>query len=144
MATIVAPEWDTLAEGTEVPPLVKVPTPMQLFMFSAVTWNRHLIHYNSEFAVADGLKNVAVHRALLGGFLAQMLTDWLGDRGDIAQLEWSVRGSAAIEQPVTCRGKVTGKRAEGDARLVDLEVWVENHEGERIVPGTAVVRVYAD
>ena len=34
-------------------------------MVSAVTWNRHLIHYNTEFAISDGLKNVAVHRALI-------------------------------------------------------------------------------
>lgn len=141
MAATTALSWDAIAEGTTLPDLVKTPTPMQLFMFSAATWNRHLIHYNTEFAISDGLKSVAVHRALIGAFLAQMLTDWLGDAGELARIEWSVRGSAAIDKPLTCKGTVTGKRRNGDDLLVDLEIRAENHEGESIAPGTAVVRL---
>lgn len=133
--------WDSVAVGDEVPELVKHPTPMQLFMFSATTWNRHLIHYNTEFAVSDGLKNVAVHRALIGGFLAQMLTDWLGDSGQIVNVTWSVRGSAAIEQPLTLRGEVTEKREEGGERLLACDIRGVNHEGDTIAPGTALVRL---
>lgn len=143
-ATSVLDNWDGVVEGTPIPELMKIPSPMQLFMFSAVTWNRHLIHYSSEFAIRDGLKNVAVHRALLGGFLAQMLTNWLGAAGEVAKIEWNVRGSAAIDKPLTCRGTITGKRVDGGRRFIDLDVWVENHEGELIVPGKAVVRLHAD
>lgn len=130
-----------IEEGMPIPALVKVPTPMQLFMFSAATWNRHLIHYNTEFAASDGLANVAVHRALIGGFLAQMLTDWIGDDGDIATLEWSVRGSAAINEPLSCKGTVTSMQSSGDDQLVTLEIWAENHRGEKIAPGNAEVRL---
>lgn len=133
--------WDSVREGEELPALVKTPTPMQLFMFSASTWNRHLIHYNTEFAISDGLKNVAVHRALIGGFLAQMLTDWIGEAGAIANLSWSVRGSAAIDRPLTLRGRVSEKREQDGERLLACEVWAENHEGEQIAPGTALVRL---
>ena len=31
-----------------------LPTPMQLFMFSAVTWNRHHIHYSADEAPEVG------------------------------------------------------------------------------------------
>jgi hydroxyacyl-ACP dehydratase HTD2-like protein with hotdog domain len=133
--------WAGLNEGEEIPALVKRPSPMQLFMFSATTWNRHLIHYNAEFAISDGLQNVAVHRALIGGFLAQMLGDWLGPAGTIRTLAWSVRGSAAIEEPLTCRGRLVEKRVDGDERLVSCEVWAENHEGQTIAPGTALLRL---
>lgn len=136
-----APTWDALHEGEEIPPLVKHPSPMQLFTFSAVTWNRHLIHYSHEFAVGDGLANVAVHRALIGGFLAQMLGDWLGEAGTIRSLSWSVRGSAAIDQPLTLRGKIAEKLVEGDERVVRCEIWAENHEGTTIAPGTALVHL---
>jgi hydroxyacyl-ACP dehydratase HTD2-like protein with hotdog domain len=114
---------------------------MQLFMFSASTWNRHLIHYNTEFAISDGLENVAVHRALIGGFFAQMLADWLGEAGAIVNLSWSVRGSAAINRPLTLRGEVVEKREEGGERLLACEVRAENHLGETIAPGTALVRL---
>jgi hydroxyacyl-ACP dehydratase HTD2-like protein with hotdog domain len=133
--------WDGMDEGAEIPALVKHPSPMQLFMFSATTWNRHLIHYNTEFAISDGLQNVAVHRALIGGFFSQMLSDWLGQAGTIRTLAWSVRGSAAIDKPLTCRGKLLERRLDGDERLVSCEVWAENHEGETIVPGTALLQL---
>lgn len=132
-----------MREGEEIPPLVKTPTPMQLFMFSASTWNRHLIHYNTEFAISDGLTNVAVHRALIGGFLSQMLTDWLGEAGRITCLSWTVRGSAAIERPLALRGKVVEKRVDDGDLLLACEVWAENDAGEPIAPGTAVVQLLA-
>jgi hydroxyacyl-ACP dehydratase HTD2-like protein with hotdog domain len=135
--------WDAVQEGDELPALVKHPSPMQLFMFSASTWNRHLIHYSTEFAIGDGLKNVAVHRALIGGFLAQMLSEWLGPAGAIKSISWSVRGSAAIDKPLTLRGKVVEKRRDGDELLLGCEIWAENHEGESIAPGTALVALQA-
>jgi hydroxyacyl-ACP dehydratase HTD2-like protein with hotdog domain len=133
--------WDEITEGGELPELVKHPSPQQLFMFSAVTWNRHLIHYNTEFAISDGLQNVAVHRALIGGFLAQMLSDWVAEHGSVQSVQWTVRGSAAIDQPLKLAGRVTGKREADGQRLVDCEIWAENHEGQVIAPGTATVRV---
>ena len=38
--------FENIKENDEIRSLTKKPTHMQLFMFSAVTWNRHLIHYN--------------------------------------------------------------------------------------------------
>lgn len=131
--------WDAVEVGDQIAPLVKHPTPMQLFMFSASTWNRHLIHYNTEFAIADGLQNVAVHRALIGGFLAQMLSEWVGEAGQIANLSWSVRGSAAIDRPLTLRGEVVEKREEDGRRLLACEIRAENHEHKTIAPGSAVL-----
>jgi hydroxyacyl-ACP dehydratase HTD2-like protein with hotdog domain len=137
----VALTWDSVEVGDRIPSLVKRPTPMQLFMFSASTWNRHLIHYNTEFAISDGLENVAVHRALIGGFLAQMLSEWVGDAGSILNVSWSVRGSAAINRPLTLRGEVLEKREEDGKRLLSCEIHAENHENETIAPGTALVRI---
>ena len=129
-------------EGYEMPSLTKKPTNMQLFMFSAITWNRHLIHYNREFAQSDGLPDVATHRALIGNFLAQMLTNWLGEAGKITKVEWSVRGNAVPGDSLTCRGKVIRKHAEGSRKLVECEIWVENQKGDTIAPGKAEVMFF--
>ena len=134
--------WEEIEEGHGIPALVKKPTYMQLFMFSAITWNRHLIHYNSEFAHHDGLKDVAVHRALMGSFLAQMLTDWLSEAGRVAKIEWSVRGGAAPGDTLTCRGRVLSKKIESGEKLVECEVWIEK-DGETIVPGKATVKFFS-
>lgn len=134
--------WDNINEGDEIPSITKSPTAMQLFMFSAVTWNRHLIHYNKEYAQHDGLEDVAVHRALLGNFLAQLLTDWLGDTGRITKIEWSVRASAKPGDALTCSGKVLEKRIEDGKQLIDTEIRIENDHGTLIAPGKATVTIF--
>jgi hypothetical protein len=133
--------WGQINEGDEIPTLEKTPTAMQLFMFSASTWNRHLIHYNSEFAISDGLKNVAVHRALIGAFLCQMLTDWIGEGGSVENISWSVRGSAPIDRPILLRGNVVEKLTQDGVHTCTCKIRAENHKGETIAPGTAVVRL---
>src|ERR1700685_1787356 len=110
--------WSKVQNGMEIPVLIKTPSPMQLFMFSASTWNRHLIHYNSEFAARDGFAHLAVHRALIGGYLAQMLSDWVGDRGFVKKIAWTVRGSAVPGEPIKCGGKVVSVQVQGRSQLV--------------------------
>ena len=134
--------WDKIDVGYEVPTLVKKPTYMQLFMFSAITWNRHLIHYNSDFAKRDGLPDVATHRALIGNFMAQMLTNWLGYAGKIKNLEWSVRATAVPGNTLHCQAKVVGKRLDTDAKIAECEISVLNQKGDLIAPGKGIVVFY--
>jgi len=70
------------------------PDCMQVFMFSAVTWNRHHIHYNREQAIEEGLPDVVVQRGLIGNFLARMLNRWIDGRGEVRRLKWQMRRSA--------------------------------------------------
>jgi len=135
--------FESIQEGDEIPALTKKPTYMQLFMFSAATWNRHLIHYNTEFARHDGLKDVATHRALMGNFLAQMLSEWAGEAGRVSKVEWSVRGGAFPGDVLTCRGKVVQKSVEGKQKKVVCEIWVEKEDGNIIAPGKGEVTLFS-
>lgn len=134
--------WDKLDAGYEIPTLIKIPTYMQLFMFSAITWNRHLIHYNSDYAKKDGLPDVATQRALIGNFMAQMLTDWLGFEGKIIKIEWSVRATAVPGDTLYCKAKVTEKRLEAVGKVVECDINVLNQNGVLIAPGKGVVFFY--
>jgi len=131
--------FERIHEGDEIPALTKKPTYMQLFMFSAITWNRHLIHYNTEFARGDGLRDVATHRALLGNFLAQMLSDWVGEDGKVSKVEWSVRGGAAPGDVIMCRGKVVQKVEDEKGRRIGCDIWIENEDGTLIASGKGEV-----
>lgn len=134
------PFFDEIQPLEEIPFLTKTPTNVQLFMFSAVSWNRHRIHYDADFARDhDELPNILVHRGLSGCFLAQMLSEWLGDNGKIKRLEWSNRGSAFPGDTLTCRGKVVKKHRKGDEHIAECEVWIENQKGEVIVRGQTEV-----
>lgn len=134
-------DWASLPLPFPIPELVVTPTRMQLFMFSAATWNRHHIHYSRDGAMAEGLPDVVVHRALLGNFLARMLTDWLGEAGQIRGLSWKVQHSALPDHPLRCQGEVTALSNAGTLRLATCALRILNPGGQAVATGGAGIEV---
>ena len=135
--------WDRIIEGCEIPTLIKKPTYTQLFMFSAITWNRHLIHYNAEYARRDGLPDVAVHRGLIGNYLAQLLSDWVGADGKVTKIQWNVRATAVPGDTLAVKGRVLKKWIEGKNKLVECEIRVEKEGADIIAPGRGEVIIFS-
>jgi hydroxyacyl-ACP dehydratase HTD2-like protein with hotdog domain len=125
--------------GLELPALVKQPSQVALFRFSAVTWNAHRIHYDRDYAATEDYPNVLVQGHLHGAYLTQMLLDWIGPTGTLRRFQWSNRRPAFPGDTLTCRGRVTRVYREGDFNLVECEIWEENQNGEACAPGSATV-----
>lgn len=102
MGNVVGP-----ALSEVIPELVVTPTTTDIFCFSAITWNRHKIHFDKEAAVAEGHANIVVQRALLGNYFALLLDQWLGQHGAVRKLSWKVLSSALPGKPLRCLGKAT-------------------------------------
>jgi hypothetical protein len=83
------------------------------------------------------LPGVILHGLLKAGYLGQLITDWLGDRGTLKTLDVSYRGLDVPGKPYRCRGKVT--RVDGNE--VELEIWGEDPEGKKTTVGTATVEM---
>jgi len=130
---------EAVREGMEIPPLVKHPTQVALFRHSAVTWNAHRIHYDKEYAQAEGHTDVLVQGHLHGAYLVQMLMDWIGPFGVLKKFAWSNRRPGFAGDTLSCRGRVTRVYAEGGEHLADCEIWEENQHGEICAPGTATI-----
>jgi hydroxyacyl-ACP dehydratase HTD2-like protein with hotdog domain len=122
-----------------LPELTVTPTHTQLFMFSAVTWNRHHIHYSKDAAMAEGLPDVVVQRALLGNFLARALTDWLGDAGELRELSWKVLSSATPGRTLRCQGEVTAREVGPATSSLRCDVRIVDDRGTTIATGRAMV-----
>lgn len=135
--------WEDTHVNTPIPELRVRPDPMQVFMFSAVTWNRHRIHYSKDAAVCDGFPDVVVQRALIGNFLARLLTDWMGDSGELRRLAWKVTRSAVPGCEIVCGGKIKDKMAYGDEKHLVCELTVSNEDNETIACGEAEVVFHA-
>lgn len=131
--------FEDVEVGTQLPPLSKVPTTVQIFRYSAVTWNAHRIHYEREYAVKEGHPDVLVQAHLHGAFLAQLITDWAGPRARLVSFGWSNRARAVPGDTLTCTGRVTAKVEDGPGRLVEIEVVETNQRGEVCAPGKATV-----
>ena len=131
--------YEDVNPGDELPALVKYPTTMQLVKFAAAQGDYHQIHYDKDFALAQGLPGIIIHGWLGLSFLGQMVTDWIGERGDLVKLGGSYRGMNRVHEDVFCYGTVTGKERKEGRNLVHIDVWMENPAGERTIVGNATV-----
>src|SRR5690606_15592067 len=86
--TVRGPSPSQIEVGMRLPDLVWQPTTVQLFRFSAVTWNAHRIHYDRDSAADEGYPGVLVQAHLHGAMLARMITGWMGPRGRLRAMSW--------------------------------------------------------
>ena len=70
---------------------------------------------------------------------SHVVTDWMGDEGWLMGSDSTIRKFNYLGDLHVMQGKVTGKRAEGGQRLVDLEVWGVNQRGDTTCSMTATV-----
>ena len=133
--------FEDIEVGTELPGLVKYPTTIQLVKYAAASGDYYQIHYDKDFALANGLPGVIVHGWLALSFLGQMVTDWMGEKGTLLKLNGSYKGMNPVHEDIICNGKVTRKYMEESRKLVRVEIWAENPGGEKTVNGTAIVEL---
>ncbi len=88
----------------EMPPVegeeIWTPTPVDLFRFSAATFNSHRIHYDLPYArEEEGYSGLVVH----GPFTAAKLFRFAEKRGAVRQFEFQARAPLFSGQPVRIR-----------------------------------------
>jgi hydroxyacyl-ACP dehydratase HTD2-like protein with hotdog domain len=134
--------WDDAREGQELPSIAVQPGTVQLTMYSAITGIFHRIHYDAPYAIEhDKLPGVLVHGPLHGALISRVVTDWMGPRGFLRKIGWQNRGMAVVGERLTCKGVVSKKYVENGEHLVMCDIWDENARGEKLVAGSAVVRL---
>jgi acyl dehydratase len=132
--------FEDVTAGDEIPVLITRVNPVQMFFFSAATYNGHRIHYDRTWAVdVEGYRDILVQGPLQAALLARAVTDWAGGAGRLVRFGYQNRASAYPGQELRFGGIVTGKREEGGRALVDLALRGENGDGELLMPGTATV-----
>lgn len=75
------------------------------------------------------------------GMLTTCLTNWSGDDGFVRKLSVRLKLPVIFGDCTYTKGRVTGKRIEGENALVDLEIWAENQLGQTTAKGSAVVEL---
>lgn len=130
---------DDVAEGMEIPELVKHCTPRQLVMWAAASGDFYEIHYDVEYARATGLPGLVVHGALKNAFLGQLVHDWVAPAGRILRFGCSYRGMDYPGRDIRCRGTVRRVVDRDGETLVELDIWTEDPDGVVTTPGEALV-----
>jgi len=108
-------------------------------MWAGASGEYYEMHYDKDFAQSKGLPGVIVHGMLMGSFLGQMLTDWIGDEGTLKKLNTMNRAMVFPDQDLTCKGIVTKKYLLNEEGIIECDIWLENAKGEKAITGMAVV-----
>ncbi|MEX2158655.1 MAG: MaoC/PaaZ C-terminal domain-containing protein [Dehalococcoidia bacterium] len=137
-------KWDDVTEGQEVPPYSVKVGYMELNRFAGANDEYVPIHMDADYAknVAK-LPDVIVMGNLKLAYLANALSDWIGEDGWIEKLAVDYRKMDVVNKTLSAKGKVTKKYQEHGKSLVDLDVWVESEDGEVTTPGRATVSLPA-
>jgi acyl dehydratase len=131
--------YQDVTVGDEVTPLVKEPTTRQLVMWAGAVGDYMPIHYDKDYAQSRGLDGVIVHGQLIGAFLGQLMTDWIGEQGTLRKLSCSYKGMNYPGEAVTLKGEVVKKYVENGEHFVECSLWAENPKGEKTASGMAIV-----
>jgi acyl dehydratase len=115
------------------------PTTTVLQVSGSQDWN--LIHHDPAFAIDSGHADVLYNTGWTSATMARVLTDWVGAAGWLLHLEIRMGAANGPGDTVQAKARVVRKYQRDGARLVDLEVWIDNAAKGVTTTGTAVVRL---
>ena len=118
-----------------LPPLKHTVTALQLFRYSAATWNPHRIHFDESYAREEGHAGRALHSHLRAALALRCVNEGLGPDWQVATFAYRLRKPVYAPADVTYTARVTA--AEGDS--LTLELIEESPSGDLGFEGTAWV-----
>lgn len=136
-----ATRWDDVAEGQSVTPVVDEITYRRVIMNPGATGDYFPGHYDPEYARRQGQPTIYANSLHLFGLLDRTVMQWAGPAGFLMRRNVRLHSSMYAGTTVTVAGTVTGKRLDGDARIVDLDLTMTNERGGVICSAAVTVRL---
>jgi len=130
--------FSNLRVGEQLPTLTYQVSATQIFMYSAITWNRHPIHYNQTQARREGHADILVQRGLLGNLLVRYVTSSVSSIY-IQTLDWKVVSSLTPDQIVQCTATVSQLTQKDWQAELQLSLTMK-HDNRLICAGSVAIR----
>ena len=99
-------------------PLKHTATPLQLFRYSAVTWNPHRIHFDEPYAREEGHAGLALHSHLRAALALRCVTEGLGDEWHVTKIAYRLRKPVYAPADLAYTARVTA--TEDDTMTLEL------------------------
>ena len=130
--------FEDVEPGDEIGPLIKQPTRDEVRTFA------ELSHLSGRFTSDEGARGEGTDRMIVSswqsmGYLAQLITNWMGQEGSLSKLRVSFHRVVEPGERLECRAVVTDTLSLGGRHVVMLDTFMENRRGERLIQGTAQV-----
>ena len=110
--------------GINLPVLKKKVSSQQLVMYAGASGDYYQIHYDQDYAKSNDLPGIIIHGALKNAFLGQLITDWIGDNGDLLELSVQYRGMDVPEDESTVTGIVTDIKIDSKFSNVSISTFL--------------------
>ena len=134
------PTLTSVTTGTRLPERTHEPSAVSLFLYNAVIWNPHRIHFDSPYTTqVEKHPGIVVDGPLQGDWLSQAVMEWIGNDGELLEFEYSNRRAAYLGEQLRAGGEVI--EVDRDTRTVTLKIYIKNADDQVIAPGRAVVRL---
>ena len=132
------PYFEDVEPGDEIGPLVKQPTREEVSAFAEVS---HLggRFTSEEAALGEGYDRWIVSAWQSMGYLAQVITNWMGPKGSLSKFQVLFRRVVVPGDRLECRAVVTDVLTRDNRHIVLLDAFMENQRGEHPIQGTAEV-----
>jgi acyl dehydratase len=96
-------------------------------------------HMDPNIAHAVGMPGAYDNGHQRIGWVAHLVTNWMGDHGFLKFLQTRIRRPNIFGNTTWCRGRVTGKRIDEGEHVVDLDIWTEDQDHVISTTGSASV-----
>ncbi len=132
----MARRFDDVVEGDEIPPLQFLHAKDRVRDYARASGIFFPRFTDDEGARREGLPGMITPGNMSMGLVATYLEAWSGP-GSLRRLGTTFRGLLLPDRTIRICGVVT-QRDEA-ARTAEVDVWIENDDGERAVIGTATL-----
>lgn len=134
------PKLSELSPGVSLPAREHTATNVSLFLYNAVIWNPHRIHYDEPYTTGvEHHPGIVIDGPLQGDWLAQVVTNWMDGEGELIEFEYSNRKASYLGQTLTSGGEI--ESVDQDTGEVRVKLFIKDETGEVTTPGSAVLQL---
>ncbi len=132
--------YEDVDVGDEIPEISIGPLSHTQFLFIASSHHDwYPGHHDVEYAREQGLPDIFMNATWQHALLQRVLCAWVGPNCIPRRIKYRMGKPIVRFDTVKARGVVTGKRFENDEYLVDLDVWLDKQDADKVTKGTATV-----
>ena len=132
--------FEEIQIGDELLPVVKAMSQEIINQWAEASRDFNALHVDPEYAKTTRFGGTIAHGYISLSYLNELMTNWLfhGWISGGKLLDIKLVAPVRPGDRITARGKVVNKMVEGDRKLVECEVWLENQDGVKAATGRAV------
>ena len=132
-------QWNDLKEGDEIPEIVKKPGISDLVRFAAGNGDYNPLHHDYNDMMAKAIGSILVQGHYKQSVFGQLLTKWLGHSMKIQKISCKHTGMDFPDKEIRFSGMIEKKIEDNDKRILALNLWAQNSQGQKTTVGTATV-----